>query len=136
MNTKSSKTSLTGADEELVNTTQLTPVDCSFGTVTTNTIDTINFRDMVRKEHKRLTTRRDSGVMLVFAIRRPGCASCRLNGRILTEVLAEQDVGCVGIVKETGVDDDALVELYRTYFLLKCYVRISNVCKKGYLILK
>jgi AhpC/TSA antioxidant enzyme len=112
----SSKKSLSGADEEVVKKTRLIPVDCSFGTVTENKCDIVICDDMIRKERRRLTSKRDSGVMLLFAIRRPGCASCRLNGRTLSEVTKQQNVGCVGIIKETSVDDDALIDLYRTYF--------------------
>jgi AhpC/TSA antioxidant enzyme len=115
-NNSSSTVSMKGADEDYVNKTQLIPIDCSFGTVTENKQDQIVFSAMLRKERKRLTTKRDSGVMVVFAIRRPGCASCRLNGRILTNVLAEENIGCIGIIKETNVDNKALVDLYSNYF--------------------
>jgi AhpC/TSA antioxidant enzyme len=105
-----------GANIDIIRKTQLTPIDCSFGTVTEKSFDKKSFPTMLREERKRLTLKRDSGVMLVFAIRRPGCASCRLNGRILTDIAQKEKVGCVGIIKETGVADANLIGLYESYF--------------------
>jgi AhpC/TSA antioxidant enzyme len=105
-----------GADVDIIRKTQLTPIDCSFGIVTDNIFDKVSFSSMLIEERKRLTLKRDSGVMLVFAIRRPGCASCRLNGRILTDIARKENVGCVGIIKETGVADAHLIGLYHSYF--------------------
>ena len=54
----------------------------------------------------------------VFCIRRAGCGSCRNNGRQLGQLKEEygSKMNLFGIVKETGVDDEALLEFYSDYF--------------------
>jgi AhpC/TSA antioxidant enzyme len=123
MTTFSSKSSLPsheGANEEMVSTIKLTPIECSFGIVTEKQ-NKVSLPHMIKKERRRLTSISSSGIMLVFAIRRPGCASCRLNGKIVAEVAKQEGVGCVGIIKEVGVADSSLTEMHDTYFRQPIY---------------
>jgi hypothetical protein len=54
---------------------------------------------------------------VLFAIRRPGCGACREHGRQLTQLdRLERDVSFVGAIKETGVNDQALLDFYQQYF--------------------
>jgi len=95
-------------------------MNCSFGIVTTKEYDTLSLQQMLRKEHKA----KGANVMVLFAICTPGCVGCWEHGVQLSE-LAKTDakVNLVGIVKETGVADDELLEFYQDYF---CYPLYKN----------
>lgn len=95
-----------------VNTIPLTPVNCSFGIVTERgkprPLDSV-----LRKEAKR----NKATVSIVFAVRRPGCSSCREHGQQLSEFATRfKKVALWGIIKETAVDDIGLLEFYDSYF--------------------
>jgi len=61
-------------------------------------------------------------VTLLFCVRRAGCGLCREHGLQLTEIAKrQQDVKIAGIIKETGVDDDALIQFYTDYFNFPLY---------------
>ena len=72
-----------------------------------------SLREAVVKERKKAKCR---DVMIVFAIRRPGCGACRENGRIIAELAEEENVGCLGIIKHINVDNNALLDFYQEYF--------------------
>ena len=66
-----------------------------------------------------IQARRDAGanVTIVFAVRSPGCGGCREHAVQLSDVAKEdKKVSVVAAVKETGVDDEALLEFYQDYF--------------------
>jgi hypothetical protein len=62
-----------------------------------------------------------SDVTVLFAVRRPGCGACRGHGRQLTELARLENVSLVGAIKETGVNDPALLEFYNEYFKFPIY---------------
>ena len=102
-----------GADPNVVSKVPLIPVNCSFGIVTELPAKKKSLREAVIKERKKLGCR---DVMIVFAIRRPGCGACRENGRIISELAEEENVGCLGIIKHINVDNNALMDFYQEYF--------------------
>ena len=87
-------------------------INPSFGIVNVSDRE-VSLRKMVVHE------RRDLGgnVTVLFAVRMPGCGGCREHALQLSE-LAQQDkkVKVVAAVKETGIDDQALIEFYQDYF--------------------
>ena len=76
-------------------------------------------------------------VTVVFCIRRAGCGSCRDHGLQLSKLVSKMEaelnrhnnnpgtsstkINLVGIIKETGVDDDALYDFYTKYFQFPIY---------------
>ena len=60
-------------------------------------------------------------VTVVFAIRVPGCGQCREHGLQLSELAERENVSVKGVIKETGVDDEALMEFYTDYFNFPLY---------------
>jgi len=76
-----------------------------------------------------------NAVTIVFCIRVPGCGQCREHGIQLSEYLTERqrrrqdentsdentNVAIKGVIKETGVDDAALMEFYTDYFNFPLY---------------
>jgi thiol-disulfide isomerase/thioredoxin len=109
---------MSGADESHKVKTQelysipLRRVNPSFGVVNVS-LKEVPLQRMVIQE------RRDRGanVTVLFAVRMPGCGGCREHGLQLSE-LAKEDkkVQVVAAVKETGVDDQALIDFYDDYF--------------------
>jgi hypothetical protein len=95
----------------------LIPVDCSFGMVTEKEEKKICLQPMTRKERRVA----GSDVTVLFAIRRPGCGACREHGLQLTELAKQEKVCIVGAIKETGVDNAALLDFYDTYFHFPIY---------------
>jgi hypothetical protein len=95
----------------------LVPVNCSFGTVTEKEDKKIALQPMTKKE-RRVT---GTDVTVLFAIRRPGCGACREHGLQLTELAKREKVSVVGAIKETGVDNAALLDFYDTYFHFPIY---------------
>jgi hypothetical protein len=95
----------------------LVPVNCSFGTVTVKEDEEISLQAMTRKE-RRVT---GTDVTVLFAIRRPGCGACREHGLQLTELAKQEKVCVVGAIKETGVDNAALLNFYDNYFRFPIY---------------
>lgn len=95
----------------------LVPVNCSFGVVTEKEDNKIPLQPMTRKE-RRVT---GTDVTVLFAIRRPGCGACREHGLQLTELAKQEKVCVVGAIKETGVDNAALLDFYDTYFHFPIY---------------
>jgi len=101
-----------------LNKIPLIPVNCSFGIVTTKEYQVLPLQKMIQRERKL----RRSNVTVLFAIRTPSCGGCRENALLLSELYrTEPDVNIVGIVKETGVDDAALLEFYEDYFRFPLY---------------
>ena len=65
---------------------------------------------------------KEKDVTVVFAIRRAGCGSCRIHGLQVSELLKQDDrINLIGAIKETGVDDDALMDFYQKYFPFPLY---------------
>jgi hypothetical protein len=95
----------------------LIPVNCSFGIVTEKQDHKIPLQPMTHRETR--ISGRD--VTVLFAIRRPGCGGCREHGLQLTELAKQEKVCVVGAIKETGVDDAALLDFYDTYFHFPIY---------------
>ena len=75
-------------------------------------------------------------VTVVFCIRRAGCGSCRDHGLQLSKLVSKMQsdwnrpnssassptrINLVGVIKETGVDDDALHDFYTKYFQFPIY---------------
>lgn len=58
---------------------------------------------------------------IVFAIRVPGCGQCREHGIQLSELRNLENVSVKGVIKETGVDDESLLEFYTDYFKFPLY---------------
>lgn len=109
-----------GADPKFVSKVPLIPINSSFGIVTSNDHDQLSMRDMVRRQCKK----NKSDLVLVFAVRRPGCGACREHGLQLTELANnDKNITCVGIVKETGsqVVHAGLLEFYQYYFKFPLY---------------
>ncbi|CAB9510638.1 family with sequence similarity 213, member [Seminavis robusta] len=104
-------------ESSLVNTTELYKIPLfrinpSFGIVNVANKD-IKLQPMTIKE------RRDVGanVNIVFAVRTPGCGGCREHAVQLAELAkTDKKISVVAAVKETGVDDEALMEFYEDYF--------------------
>jgi hypothetical protein len=115
------------ANSETIAGIELTPLNCAFGLVSERKdIGPRTVRSICRSARKD----RGADVTVVFAVRRAGCGACRehalqLNdivNQLQSEPLAEnfilrpRRVALVGVVKETGVDDAALVDFYEKYF--------------------
>ena len=103
-----------------INKVTLIPLNCSFGVVTKK--DTRVFlEDAVKSERKK----EKGTVTIVFAVRRPGCGGCREHGLQLKNLWEQekklQGVALMGIVKESGVDDAALLEFNSKYFPFPLY---------------
>lgn len=97
----------------------LIPVNCSFGHISELDESSIILSRMVRKERKLV---RKAEVTVLFAIRRPGCGACREHALKLTELAKLDNRVClVGAIKETNVDNDALLEFYQEYFHYPIY---------------
>jgi hypothetical protein len=102
----------------------LLPVDCSFGIVTERKHLSVSLKQMIRNEI-RVSGRAD--VMIMFAIRRPGCGACREHGKQLTELIhsinqqGKVNVGAIGIIKHINVDNNALLQFYDQYYKFPIY---------------
>lgn len=104
-----------GADPKVVANISLIPLNSSFGIVTANIHDQQSLHDMIRRRCKESKT----DIVIVFAVRRPGCGACREHGLQLSELVANDNkITCVGIVKESGSEDvdEGLLEFYQDYF--------------------
>jgi hypothetical protein len=58
---------------------------------------------------------------VAFVVRRPGWVLCREHGQQLLQLAAEESkplegFGLFGLVKETGVDDEGLIEFHKTHY--------------------
>lgn len=61
---------------------------------------------------------------IAFVVRRPGCSLCREHGLQLSELATrhfDDKFGLWGIVKETNVDDQGLLDFYQQYFTFDIY---------------
>lgn len=94
----------------------LQPLNCSFGMVTTKD-EAQPLQQCVKQQAKR----QKCNVVVMFAIRRPGCANCREHGRQLTELAQQENVALMGVIKERGVADASLVTMYQEYFHYPIY---------------
>lgn len=137
-NTSMTRLSLSQNDKnKLLHKIPLIPVNCSFGCVTEKVDESVSVRKMIKMEQHKSFGKSSSSrksmtskptVTVVFAIRRPGCGGCREHGLQITELmnkLKQEDIGkricTVGIVKETKVDDNALLDFYNQYFHYPIY---------------
>jgi AhpC/TSA antioxidant enzyme len=100
-------------DPEMLYRIPCIPVLCGFGVVQVKPESTLPLRSMIQKERRSVGGK----LTVLFAIRRPGCGACREHGRQLTQLdQLERDVSFVGAIKETGVNDQALLDFYQQYF--------------------
>lgn len=88
----------------------LQSVNPTFGIVTLG--NEIQLRPMTLKEQR--TSK--SGITVLFAVRMPGCGGCREHALQIAELARDGNVSVVAAVKETGVDDESLIEFYQKYF--------------------
>ena len=59
----------------------------------------------------------NANVTIVFAVRTVGCGGCREHAVQLADLAkADKKLNVVAAVKETGVDDEALLEFYQDYW--------------------
>lgn len=89
----------------------LRPLNCSFGIV-----KKLDEKRSLRSVAKRQARKAKSDVSIVFAVRRPGCSFCRETAAELSALAHQEDVALSAIVKEVGVDDEALATFYSDYF--------------------
>jgi AhpC/TSA antioxidant enzyme len=115
------------------------PLNCSFGIVTERReIGPRTVRSICQLSWKQW----DADVTIIFAVRRAGCGACREHALQLNDIVSQlknesideeaslrsdapsvepllrtRQVELVGVVKETGVDDDALLDFYEKYFM-------------------
>lgn len=101
-------------DESKLYQIPLVPVHCDFDLVQEREHLTQPLRSMMVRERRAVRGK----VVVLFAIRRPGCGSCRLHGMQLTGLNREMgDVAFCGAIKHgQGVDDRALLDFYQQYF--------------------
>jgi len=91
----------------------LLPIDASFGIVSVNEMAAIKVKPMTIKERQKIR----GNVSVLFAVRTPGCGGCREHAVQLAELASkDKKVSLAGAVKETGVDDQALLDFYSQYF--------------------
>jgi thiol-disulfide isomerase/thioredoxin len=90
----------------------LFPLNCTFGVVTKADASVT-----VRKTIKSISKLKRANAIIVFAVRRPGCANCR-EYAVALDQLATMDpkIAVIGAVKETGVADAELLKFYEDYF--------------------
>lgn len=94
----------------------LVPLNCSFGVV--SEAQTMPLNKMLRKERKKT----HSNVTILFAVRRPGCPACREQAMQLSEFAAKDgDIALVATIKETGPDDQDILDFYEKYFRHSIY---------------
>jgi hypothetical protein len=88
-------------------------LNCQFGMVKKKHGSPTLLKDAVKYERRN----QQADVTLVFAIRTPGCALCREHALQLTQLAAaDRKLALAATVKETGVDDQGLLEFYDQYF--------------------
>lgn len=96
----------------------LQPVDISFGLVRTKD-KTISIRDTARKMAPQHKKRQSSSTVasVVQVFRKPGCMLCREQGLDISALVANmKDVNIWGVICETGIYDEELLELRDQYF--------------------
>jgi hypothetical protein len=98
-------------NEKLLSTIPLLPLNCSFGIVTSNQ-EHIRLQELAIGQAKA----KKCAATVVFVVRHPGCPLCREHALQLTELASVEDIALVGVVKERGVNDKALLEFYTRYF--------------------
>lgn len=96
----------------------LTPIDCSSGIVKERVDKKVTLQAMAKKERRAVR----GHVTLVFAIRRPGCGSCREHAMQLAQLCEkEEKVATVGVMKDTDGQHDAVIDFYEQYFRRPVY---------------
>ena len=95
------------------------PLNLNFNLVKELREDQLSLRSAIKKERR--MTRGKPNVTIVFAIRRPGCGACREHGLQLAKLRKQENFTLLGCVKETNVDNDALLEFYQEYFHFPIY---------------
>lgn len=94
--------------------TVLQPIDLSVGSVVGSSTST-SLKQVVGSPD-------GTTITVTFVIRRPGWVLCREHGIQISELSAQvnaqdkQAVNFIGIIKETGVDDEGLMEFYQKYY--------------------
>jgi hypothetical protein len=93
--------------------TKLIPLSCSFGVVTEKTEESSALSKVVTAHVGNAT----ADVTILFAVRQPGCISCRGHAAMLSDLAAKDGkIALVGVTKQTGADDDGLLEYYERFF--------------------
>ena len=96
----------------------LVPLNCSFGVVSEEHDGKLPLSKMLRKERKKT----HSDVPILFAVRRSGCPACRESALQLSQFAAKDGrIGLVATVKETGPDDQDIIDFYEQYFRHSIY---------------
>lgn len=102
----------------------LQPLDCSFGLVTSRG-EAEPLHDVIVKQCQS----QKADVAILFAVRRPGCASCREHGEQLSHLAALQPhkgsrhgaIALIGVIKER-VHDEGILEFHEHYYKYPLYL--------------
>jgi hypothetical protein len=99
-------------DKKLLYEAIITPVNLTFGIITTDESNAVPVKKMLRREQRRGR----SDITIVFAVRHVGCSSCREHAWQIVEFAKSVGGTAVAVVKETGVNDQALLTFHQEYF--------------------
>jgi hypothetical protein len=86
-------------------------LNCSFDVVTPR--ETSSLKHII-KQHSKIN---HTDVTIMYAIRQPGCPSCREHGLQLQKFSStDRRLALIGAVKETGKADEEILRFYQDYF--------------------
>lgn len=97
----------------------LQPMSCAFGLVTVMD-DPKPLKEVVIDQCRN----QRSDVCVLFAVRRPGCGSCREHGEQLSQYVAakpKKKFAMMGVLKER-VDDEGILDFYQKHFRYPLYL--------------